>query len=262
MTDISSSLAALFIHSDKLLHHAPTTSPANWRKTLSGEPSAPASFELIKTLVYKPKTAKSATPVPVIVVARDETDTNSAALAKKLNLKELRLAPDDMLTNMFGLDKNSSNENSLLSTPHRSNCPSVSHLAVTDKNFEKVITVLDASIPASSSVFAVHALSSSISTFQSGTEIASYLTKLQTAGTKIHQIDFKALSSGETATSAPAPSASLEKPATSAADSADPASKVGATKEKEDAKIEGAVQIAIGVKKEVDFAAWYTSVRS
>jgi len=31
-------------------------------------------------------------------------------------------------------------------------------------------------------------------------------------------------------------------------------------KEKEDAKIEGAVQIAIGVKKEVDFSAWYTNV--
>ena len=30
---------------------------------------------------------------------------------------------------------------------------------------------------------------------------------------------------------------------------------------KEDAKIEGAVQIAIGVKKEVDFATWYTNVR-
>ena len=33
-----------------------------------------------------------------------------------------------------------------------------------------------------------------------------------------------------------------------------------ATKEKEDAKIEGAVQIAIGVKKEVDFPSWYTNV--
>jgi len=30
--------------------------------------------------------------------------------------------------------------------------------------------------------------------------------------------------------------------------------------ERDDAKIEGAVQIAIGVKKEVDFAAWYTNV--
>jgi prolyl-tRNA synthetase len=34
-----------------------------------------------------------------------------------------------------------------------------------------------------------------------------------------------------------------------------------APKDKEDAKIEGAVQIAIGVKKEVDFPAWYTNVR-
>jgi prolyl-tRNA synthetase len=33
-----------------------------------------------------------------------------------------------------------------------------------------------------------------------------------------------------------------------------------AVKEKGDAKIEGAVQVAIGVKKEVDFAAWYTNV--
>ena len=30
--------------------------------------------------------------------------------------------------------------------------------------------------------------------------------------------------------------------------------------EKEEAKIEGAIQIAIGVKKEVDFAGWYTNV--
>ncbi|KAG6820908.1 ribose-phosphate pyrophosphokinase 1 [Arthromyces matolae] len=38
-----------------------------------------------------------------------------------------------------------------------------------------------------------------------------------------------------------------------------PASKAP-VQEKEDAKIEGAVQIAIGVKKEVDFASWYTNV--
>jgi prolyl-tRNA synthetase len=44
-------------------------------------------------------------------------------------------------------------------------------------------------------------------------------------------------------------------------DAAAPAAKTGAAKEKEDAKIEGAIQIAIGVKKEVDFASWYTNVR-
>ena len=49
-----------------------------------------------------------------------------------------------------------------------------------------------------------------------------------------------------------------------AADEAATAAKSGAPvkKEKEDARIEGAVQVAIGVKKEVDFAAWYTNVTS
>lgn len=43
---------------------------------------------------------------------------------------------------------------------------------------------------------------------------------------------------------------------------ADEAAKTGAPvkKEKEEAKIEGAIQIAIGVKKEVDFPTWYTNV--
>ena len=49
----------------------------------------PKSFELIKTLVFKPKTAKTATPIPVVVIARDETETSSGALGKRLNLKEL-----------------------------------------------------------------------------------------------------------------------------------------------------------------------------
>lgn len=39
--------------------------------------------------------------------------------------------------------------------------------------------------------------------------------------------------------------------------------KKGAAKvEKEDAKIDGAKQIAIGIKKEVDFPGWYTNVSS
>jgi prolyl-tRNA synthetase len=58
-------------------------------------------------LVFKPKTAKTSTPVPVVVIARDETETSSGALGKKLNLKELRLASEDLLKEFFSLDKNS-----------------------------------------------------------------------------------------------------------------------------------------------------------
>ncbi|KAJ7763691.1 hypothetical protein B0H14DRAFT_3594111, partial [Mycena olivaceomarginata] len=202
--------------------HADTTSPATWRQALDAHPSVPTkTFELIKTLVYKPKTAKTATPVPVVVIARDDTETNSGAIGKKLGLKELRLAPEDLLTEFFALDKNS-----------------LSPLALNAETFPKVATVVDSSIASSSSLFAVHALSSSSTVFFSGKDIIAYLRHLETDAVKIQEVDFTNLDS------APA---------------AKPAAKP-APKDKEDAKIEGAVQIAIGVKKEVDFPAWYTNV--
>jgi prolyl-tRNA synthetase len=104
---ITQSLEALSIKPTASVSHSATTSPAAWRDALIGSESAPKSFELIKTLVYKPKTAKTATPSPVVVIARDETETNSGAIGRKLGLKELRLASGDLLTEFFGLDKDS-----------------------------------------------------------------------------------------------------------------------------------------------------------
>lgn len=105
MDPIIQSLAALSIKAT--VTHRDVDSPAAWRDALTSTAGTPESFELIKTLVFKPKTAKSATPVPVVVVAREETETNSGALGKKLNLKELRLANEDLLKDFFSLDKNS-----------------------------------------------------------------------------------------------------------------------------------------------------------
>jgi len=107
LESITASLANLSIAPTASVTHAETNSPASWREALQSTASAPSSFELIKILVYKPKTAKSAVPVPVVVVARDETETSSSALAKKLGLKELRLASEELLDEFFKLDKNS-----------------------------------------------------------------------------------------------------------------------------------------------------------
>jgi hypothetical protein len=107
LESITQSLSGLSIKPTGSLSHSETTSPANWREALNATSSAPKSFELIKTLVFKPKTAKTATVVPVVVIARNETETNSGALGKKLNLKELRLASEDLLKDFFSLDKNS-----------------------------------------------------------------------------------------------------------------------------------------------------------
>lgn len=100
-------LSSLSIKPLASVDHAPATSPAEWKQALDANAATPANFELIKTLVFKPKTAKTATTVPVVVIARDETETVSGALGKKLNLKELRLASADLLTEFFSSDKDS-----------------------------------------------------------------------------------------------------------------------------------------------------------
>ncbi|KNZ81627.1 Putative prolyl-tRNA synthetase C19C7.06 [Termitomyces sp. J132] len=222
LDSITSTLAALSIKPSSSVTHAAATSPAEWKEALIAHKSTPKDFELIKTLVYKPKTAKTATPVPVVVIARDTTETNSGAIGKALNLKELRLASADLLTEFFSLDKDS-----------------LSPLALNEKTFPRVQTVVDSSIASSSSLFALHAHSSSVTIFLTGSDILAYLQKLQTDDVKLQELDFSTLtaSAGAAAQTSKAP-----------------------VKEKEDAKIEGAVQIAIGVKKEVDFAAWYTNV--
>jgi prolyl-tRNA synthetase len=100
-------LSALSITPSGTVEHASVPSPAEWREALQAAPKAPHEFELLKVLVFKPKTAKNAAPVPVVVVARDVTETSSSSLGKKLNLKDLRLASEDLLSEFFSLDKNS-----------------------------------------------------------------------------------------------------------------------------------------------------------
>ena len=116
---------------------------------------------------------------------------------------------------------------------------------MTKDNFTKVVTVLDTSLASSTSTFAVHALAADATTFLTGSDISKYLHGLESGETKVVEIDFEELK-----TEAGAPAAAPSK-----ASHADKSTK-------EVAKIEGAVQIAVGVKKEVDFATWYTNVRN
>ncbi|KAI9508082.1 prolyl-tRNA synthetase [Russula earlei] len=221
-------LAALSITPSATVSHASAASPAAWKEALrQAAPNAPREFELLKVLVFKPKTAKNATPVPVVVVARDGTETSSGPLGKTLNLKELRLASEDLLSEFFSLDKDS-----------------LSPLAINAHTFPRIVTVVDASLAGAKDPLAVRALTSSQTVFLSGSDIIAYLRGLETAEVKVHEVDFVALRSEtvDGVAAQPKPAERKEK------------------EKKEDAKIEGAVQIAIGVKKEVDFAAWYTNV--
>ena len=122
----------------------------------------------------------------------------------------------------------------------------VSPLALNAKTFSRVTTVVDASLAATKAPLAVRALSSSQTVFLSGSDILAYLRSLETAEAKFHEVDFVALKSETAVDGAAAQSKPVEKKEKKA--------------ERDDAKIEGAVQIAVGVKKEVDFSAWYTNV--
>jgi prolyl-tRNA synthetase len=95
-----------------LSHVAVTTDPSSWKSALQGAPSSaatvPSEYKLTKTLVFKPKTAKSAAPIPLILIASEETDTKATnALGKHIGLKELRIASDDLIKEFFGVDKSS-----------------------------------------------------------------------------------------------------------------------------------------------------------
>jgi prolyl-tRNA synthetase len=104
---LSQALSALSISPAARVSHGATTSDAEWRQALAGASGAPEKFALAKTLVFKPKTAKGAAPVPLVVVAAEATQTSAGALGKKMGLKELRLASEDVLQEFFALDRNS-----------------------------------------------------------------------------------------------------------------------------------------------------------
>lgn len=122
----------------------------------------------------------------------------------------------------------------------------MSPLALNAETASRVTTVVDATLAATNAPLAVRALSSSQTVFLSGSDILAYLRSLETAEVKVHEVDFVALKS--------------ETAGDGAAAQSKPVEKKEKKPEKEDAKIEGAVQIAVGVKKEVDFSAWYTNV--
>lgn len=225
--ELTARLSAVSLAPAAQTAHPAVTNPTEWKDALSQSAGVPQSFEICKTLVFKPKTAKSATPVPVVVIARDETETSSAALGKKLNLKDLRLAADDLLTEFFGLDKHS-----------------LSPLALTKDNFSRCQVVLDSTIADATAPLALHAGSADATLFLSGKDVVAYLKSLETAEATLHVVDFAALKAEAAATPG----------------GVGPVAKAAPAKKPEDAKIEGAVQIAIGVKKELDFPTWYTNV--
>lgn len=87
--------------------HTVVTDNKTWITELASTAPKDITYHVTKTLVLKPKTAKTGPVTPVVIVALDETETSISALGKKLGFKEPRLANEDLLKEVFGVDKDS-----------------------------------------------------------------------------------------------------------------------------------------------------------
>lgn len=223
MATLEDQLNGLSLQGEVLAHDAPANND-EWATILKSVATI-SSYELTKTLVFKPKTPKSQEPVPVVLIALNSSATPSSAVAKAVNVKDPRLATPDLVSTFFA---------GIAPTD-------VGALSVSNINASKIKIVLDAAIEASpEAVLAVHPSAAGQTAFVKASDLVAYL---KSTGADITTVDF---------TAAPEPAA----PAATAA--AKPATKAKASKD--EGKIEGAALIGITSDKETDFPGWYSQV--
>ncbi|RCI03058.1 hypothetical protein CU098_001028, partial [Rhizopus stolonifer] len=196
-----------------------------WAEALTN--TKDVTFEITKTLILKPKTAKTAAPTPVVVIALDSTETNATALGKKLSLKDCRFANEDLLKETFQADK-----------------ASVSPFALSNvQDLSLIHLVVDHAILslAGSTLLAFHPSAADKTVFISVDELKSYLSSIQK---EFIDVDFKALAAAK-------PAAAEAKPANVLK---------AAKKEAAVVPAEDFNQMGLGCKKEEDFPKWYQQV--
>ncbi|WFD31203.1 proline--tRNA ligase [Malassezia sp. CBS 17886] len=213
--------------------HEAAASQAAWAEALAALPAGakPDAFRLVKTLVFKPKTGKGDTPVPVIVVTDDGTQTNTSAIGGHLKLKDLRLAMPELLAATLNATKDD-----------------VSAFSVTKENAKKVRVLLDQDMLNRDTLLAVHARSAAETVFVPAGALQRYL---ESTGVQLDVAPFSALT-----TVAPAPYVRGTPHAdVHSAPKAEP-KRANA----EAAKIPEAELIGITVRKDLDFPEWYQQV--
>ncbi|KAI3406608.1 hypothetical protein KGF56_000740 [Candida oxycetoniae] len=182
-----------------------------------------------KTLVFKPKTAKSATPIPILVFALQSTLTPSPVIAKAANVKEPRLANEALVNEFF---KTSPKEVSI---------------ANLNKDLAgKIKILLDVNI--------VKAAEDEEKNLKLSTETASVCIPAKSVVEFLNSTGIEVINTDFDADLPPPPpvSASASAPATK--------KKSASTAQKADAQIEDAKLIGITVDKEKDFSSWYVQV--
>ncbi|KAI7866547.1 hypothetical protein BDF14DRAFT_1812647 [Spinellus fusiger] len=215
------SLAKLSL-TPKTIDHAPVEENKAWTEVLA-KAELGTDYQVTKTLILKPKTAKTAASTPVLVVALDSTEINVTALGKSLHLKECRFAGEELLQTTFGVQKDQVSPFAL------SNVSDLSLVHV-------VVDTALLTLPKTTSL-AFHLSAADKTVFVSVEELKLYLQSLEK---EYVEIDFVALK-------APAKAPAAKKKA--------PAAATATTVQDEEVH-----QMGIEAKKDVDFPKWYQQV--
>ena len=97
---------------DHQVTHAETSNATTWKEALAMS-TIPKNSALTKTLIFKPKVAKSETAVLIMVVALDATMTSASLVAKAAQEKEARFASADVVKTALGVTVEQSPFNSM-----------------------------------------------------------------------------------------------------------------------------------------------------
>lgn len=183
------------------------------------EPTPEGSLA-VKSLVFKPKTAKTAVPVPIVVVALQTTQTPSGVIAKAANAKDPRLAKNELTAEFFGVPAADFSIATLNSTHKDGKIKVILDSAVADSDDAKYV------LENASGKLAL-----------TGKQLVGYLS---TFGPTV--VDFAA----EAAAAAASPAPAKKQPAPKAA--------------VESAALDDAKLIGVTVDKEKDFSGWYQQI--
>ncbi|EGX53697.1 hypothetical protein AOL_s00006g25 [Orbilia oligospora ATCC 24927] len=223
-SDLQSRLEALSIN-PTVVSHGPCKNVAEWHAQLDSVLPQPGfEFKLVKTMVFKPKAPKSETTPLIVLIALEDSQTPSSTVCKAVNVKEARLASEDVV-------------NSTLSIP----TTDVSPFSITKENSSAVKVVLDKALLDYSGKLGVHPNDSAKTFFLAQKDIQQYLLGTET---EIDEVDF---TSELYQTSGPSTIGKSE-------------TKKAVPPPLQNEKIEGAALIGITVKKELDFPGWYQQV--
>ncbi|AWU75503.1 proline-tRNA ligase [Pichia kudriavzevii] len=180
----------------------------------------PEGASPVKSLVFKPKTAKTATPVPIVVVALTSTTTPSGVIAKAADAKDPRLARNELTTEFFGVP-----------------AADFSIASLGEKHLDgKVKVILDSQIENTDSAqYVLENASGKL--ILTGKQLTGFLSAFQ-----YKVVDFEA-----EANAAPAPAPASKKPAQQ-------------KQQASDAALDDAKLIGVTVDKEKDFPGWYQQI--